>query len=191
MTAVHRDDTEPAALSIAQREMRSGERLIWAERPAPGRLALAGLPVTLFGAVFGGFALFWIVAAASMTPAESGVFAFFPLFGVPFLLVGLGMFLAPLWIWIGGKKTVYAISSDRLVIIKGDRVRSFEPDEIGELERREGADGSGDVVFRRELVRSHSRHHGRTRERKIGFFGIPEVRRVEDEIRRLKDSARD
>lgn len=191
MTAVHRDDAQPAALSIAQREMRSGERLIWADRPAPGRLALAGLPVTVFGGVFGAFALFWIVGAASMTPAESGVFAFFPLFGLPFLLVGLGMALAPVWMWMGAKKTVYAISSDRLVIIRGNRIQSFEPDEIEELERRERADGTGDVIFNRQLVRSHNRHHGRTRERKIGFFGIPEVRRVEDEIRRLKDRARD
>ena len=191
MTAVHRDDAPPSALSIAQREMRPGERLIWADRPAPRRLALAGIPIMLFGAVFGGFALFWIAGAASMTPADSGAFAFFPLFGVPFLLVGLGIMLTPVWIWLGAKKTVYAISSDRLVIIKGNRVQSFEADEIDELERRERADGTGDVIFNRQLVRSHSRHHGRTRERKIGFFGIPEVRRVEDEIRRLKDRARD
>ncbi len=186
MTAVHRDDAESSALAIAQREMRPGERLIWADRPAPGRMALSGLALTAFGSVFGGFAAFWIVGAASTVPSDAGAFAFFPLFGVPFLLVGLGMMLAPLWIWMGAKKTVYAISSDRLVIIRGDRVRSFEPDEIEGLERREGADGRGDVIFRRDLVRSHSRHHGRTRERKIGFFGIPEVRRVEDEIRRLK-----
>ncbi len=191
MTAVHRDDAPPSALSIAQREMRPGERLIWADRPAPRRMALAGLPVMLFGAVFAGFALFWIAGAASMTPADSGVFAFFPLFGVPFLLVGLGIMLTPVWIWLGAKKTIYAISSDRLVIIKGNRVQSFEADEIDELERRERADGTGDVIFNRQLVRSHSRHHGRTRERKIGFFGIPEVRRVEDEIRRLKDRGRD
>ena len=191
MTAVHRDDAEPSALSIAQREMRPGERLIWADRPAPGRMALAGLPVTLFGAVFGGFALFWIAGAASMTPADSGVFAFFPLFGVPFLLVGLGIMLTPVWIWLGAKKTIYAISSDRLVIIKGNRVQSFEPDEIDELERRETSDGRGDVIFSRDLVRSRSRRGSRTRVRKIGFFGIPEVRRVEDEIRRLKDRARD
>ena len=191
MTAVHRDDAEPSALSIAQRQMRPGERLIWADRPAPGRMALAGLPVTLFGAVFGGFALFWIAGAASMTPADSGVFAFFPLFGVPFLLVGLGIMLTPVWIWLGAKKTIYAISSDRLVIIKGNRVQSFEPDEIDELERRETSDGRGDVIFSRDLVRSRSRRGSRTRVRKIGFFGIPEVRRVEDEIRRLKDRARD
>lgn len=191
MTAVHRDDVGPSALSIAQREMRPGERLIWADRPAPGRMVLSGLVLTAFGSVFAGFAAFWIAGAASATSGDSGVFAFFPLFGIPFLLVGLAIMLAPLWIWMSAKKTIYAISSDRLVIIMGRRVRSFEPDEIDSLERREKADGSGDIIFRRDLVRSHSRHHGRTRERKIGFIGIPEVRRVEDEIRRLKDRARD
>lgn len=191
MTAVHRDDTEPSALAVAQREMRSGERLIWADRPAPGRMALSGLALTAFGSVFGGFAAFWIAGAASMTPEDAGVFSFFPLFGVPFLLVGLGMMLAPVWIWMAAKKTVYAITSERLVIIRGNRVQSFEPDEIEELERREGGDGSGDVIFNRDIVRSRSRRGSRTRVRRIGFFGIPEVRRVEDAIRRLKDSARD
>lgn len=191
MTAVHRDDAEPSALTIAQQEMRPGERLIWADRPAPRRMVLSGLVLTAFGAVFAGFAAFWIAAASSMVPDDFGVFAYFPLFGIPFLLIGLAIMLAPVWIWMTAKKTIYAISSDRLVIMIGRRVRSIEPDEIESLERREDADGGGDIIFRRDLVRSHSRHHGRTRERKVGFFGIAEVRRVEDEIRRLKDRARD
>ena len=191
MTAVYRDNSEPSPLSIAQREMRSGERLIWADRPAPGRLALTMLPASLFGIPFAGFAAFWIAMASSMTTEVEGVFSFFPLFGLPFLLIGLGIMFAPVWAWRGARKTVYAISSDRLVIIKGGSVKSFEPDEIDTLERRERRDGSGDVTFRREVRRSASRHGSRTRLQRIGFFGVPEVRRVEDEIRRLKDRARD
>lgn len=192
MTTVERDMAEPSALSIAQREMRSGERLIWADRPAPGRLALTVWPASLFGLPFAGFAAFWIFGALEATAGEQGAFSFFPLFGLPFLLIGLGIVLTPVWAWIGAKKTVYAISSDRLVIINGRSVRSFEPDEIDDLERREHADGSGDVIFRREYRRSRGRRGGRrTRVRKIGFYGIPDARRVEDEIRRLKDRARD
>ncbi len=191
MTAVHHDMSEPSPMSIAQREMGTGERLIWADRPAPGRLALARLPATLFGLVFAGFAVFWIAGATEATIDVDGAFSLFPLFGLPFLLVGLWIVLAPLWAWMGARKTVYAVSSDRLVIIKGGSVRSFAPDEIENLERRERSDGSGNVVFHREYYRSRGRHGSRTRVRKTGFYGIPEVRRVEDEIRNLKDRARD
>lgn len=191
MTVVQGDNAEPSALTIAQREMRSDERLIWADRPAPGRMALTGLPFTVFGTFFGGFALFWIAGAMQSTPSDAGVFSLFPLFGLPFLLAGLGMFLTPVRFWWNAKKTVYAISNERLVIIKGRTVRSFEPDEIEDLERRERADGSGDVIFHSNLVRSQSRYGSRTRVRRNGFFGVPDVRQVEDEIRRLKDSASD
>ncbi len=150
MTVLHNDMSEPSPLSIAQGEMRSGERLIWADRPAPGRLALTVWPASLFGLPFAGFAAFWIFGAMEASAGTKGAFSFFPLFGLPFLLVGLGIVLTPLWAWMGAKKTVYAISSDRLVIINGRTVRSFEPDEIDDLERRENADGSGDVIFRRE-----------------------------------------
>jgi hypothetical protein len=129
--------------------------------------------------------------ATGMTTETDGVFSFFPLFGLPFLFVGLGIMLAPLWAWMGAAKTVYAVSSDRLVIIKGGSVRSFAPDEIENLERRERPDGSGDVIFRRDYVRTRSRRGSRTRVRRDGFFGIPDVRRVEDEIRTLKERARD
>ena len=191
MSVIRDDISEPSPLSIAEREMRTGERLIWADRPvAPARQMLAMLPVTLFGMVFAGFAVFWIAAAASTT-SNAGVFSFFPLFGLPFLLVGLGIMLLPVWAWRGAKKTVYAISSERLLIIARGSVSSFEPDEIDNLVRRERSDGSGDVIFRRDYVRTRSRRGSRTRVRRDGFFGIPEVRRVEDEIRRLKERARD
>jgi len=191
MSVIRDDMSEPSPLSIAEREMRVGERLIWADRPvAPGRQALALLPVLLFGVVFAGFAAFWITAAALMT-ADAGEFSFFPLFGLPFLLVGLGIMTLPVWAWMGAKKTVYAISSDRLVIIARGSVRSFEPHEIENLERRERPDGNGDVIFHRDHVRTYSSRGGRTRVRRNGFFGIAEVRQVENEIRRLKARARD
>ena len=118
--------------------------------------------------------------------------SFFPLFGLPFLLVGLGIMLLPVWAWRGAKKTVYAISNERLIIIAPGSVSSFEPDEIDNLVRRERPDGSGDVIFRRDRMFARAARRGsRTRVRRDGFFGIPEVRRVEDEIRRLKERARD
>ena len=137
-------------------------------------MAMLGLPLTLFGSFFGGFALLWMVVTSSASIGDDSlIWRFFPLFGLPFLLIGLAMFLAPLWGWMSARRTVYAISSDRAVIIQGRSVRSFESDEIEELERYERADGSGDVIFHTEHIASHGRRRRGKSVRRTGFPRYP------------------
>jgi hypothetical protein len=66
----------------------SDERLLWSGRPRQGivfgRSDLFAIPFSLF---FFGFSVFWIVGAATQTKGTS----WFPLFGVPFVLIGLYM----------------------------------------------------------------------------------------------------
>jgi hypothetical protein len=58
--------------------------------PSHPFLRVAGLVPALFGCVFAGFAIFWIVGSASATGGSGGPMAIlFPLFGVPFVIVGL------------------------------------------------------------------------------------------------------
>ena len=51
---------------------------------------------------------------------------------------------------------------------------------VERVERTSLADGKGDLVFSSEAYRASGRYGSRTRYRKIGFFGIPNARRVED-----------
>src|ERR1700740_1948944 len=95
----------------AQSELQPGESLYWTGVADPARAAVSALPAALFGIPFAGFAAFWINGAYHGTHAMhksanafSGPFSLFPLFGVPFLLVGLGIILAPLWAYLGGAK---------------------------------------------------------------------------------------
>lgn len=98
----------------AQSELQSGESLCWTGCADPGRAALSALPASIFGIPFAGFALFWItmayratnVASSSTHNAFTNGFRVFPLFGVPFLLVGLAIVLAPLWAFLKGGSTV-------------------------------------------------------------------------------------
>ena len=194
MTVDRMDDapTKPSPLEAIQDEMRASERLVWADRPSPGRLAVSALPMSFFGIFFFGFAVFWMVGASqAMDGSEPGVFALFPLFGLPFVLVGLGILLAPLWVYMRAHRTVFAITSERLIIKKGRTVKSYEPEEIENIERTDHSNGLGDVIFARELYRTRGRHGSRTRTRKIGFLGIADAREIEDAVRKLKDSAGD
>ena len=174
------------AEQIAAKQIDSGERLLWSGTPKPSGIALSALPLTFMGILFSGFAAFWIASAASATSGASGdgfPGAIFPLFGVPFLLIGLGMLLAPVWAYRSARSTVYAVTDRRVMVITAAKtvgVRSFTPDDIGDLVRVEGPDGYGTLKFGATPnleVRDGMRLS-------LGVFvGIPEVRRVEQLIR--------
>jgi len=183
-----RYQTEQMILS----QLDPGEGLLWSGAPSPSRLALSALPATVFGIPFTGFAAFWIYTAFTATSKSSqpGAWSLFPLFGIPFLLIGLGMLTAPLWAFLAAGRTLYAVTNRRALIISrlvSTTVKSFTHSEIHELQRVEHAGGSGDLYFgSREFVT----RRGGTRRQRIGFLGIPDVRTVEQLIRsRLQQQA--
>lgn len=171
----------PEADMIAQQELDSGERLLWAGRGSPGRLAIKGIAATLFGIPFTAFSLFWMyMAAGQRVPDISGgrMTDYFWMFGVPFLLVGCGMLLLPLWLYWQGTRTVYAVTDRRALIITGGRsrtVKSLGPADTARVERKEHGDGTGDLVF--EQADSGDRR--RQQRMPTGFFGIRDARTVE------------
>ncbi|MFI5372254.1 MAG: hypothetical protein ACHQ52_11915 [Candidatus Eisenbacteria bacterium] len=174
------------AEQIATRQLDSGERLLWSGSPTPGSMALGALPLALFGIPFSAFAAFWIVTAWTGTrhlSHSAGPWFLFPLFGLPFLFVGLGVLTAPIWAYFGAAKTVYAVTDRRALIIVGwprSAVQSFQPADIGDLVRVEGADGRGSLMFG---SRAWTGNNGMVRTTRIGFVGIPDVRMVEELIR--------
>jgi hypothetical protein len=178
---------QPDPLTNARAEMASGETLIWAETSLPGHARRRIFPLSLLGWLFLALSLAWMSRAA-------GTSIWLLIMGLPFVAISLGFAALPWWWPALSRRTVYAISDRRLLIIRDlmkRRVTSYGPDDIDVVERRERRDGSGDVIFRREEFRK-LRHHSdraskrRTGEREIGFFGVPHVRRVEEAILTLK-----
>lgn len=175
----------PQVQALVDAEIAPGERVLWQAQPLPSGFARGGICLTLFGIPFTGFAVFWIVMASGAT--HIGVWGFlFPLFGLPFLLAGLGMLSAPLWMrWQAGR-TAYVLTDRRAVILSpglfSRSVRTFEPERLGHLQRRERADGSGDLVFETQHWRDSD---GDRRTREVGFIAVPEVKLVEQMVRAL------
>jgi len=162
---------------------RTGRETALERRPAPAAAAVGALPASLFGIPFTAFAAFWIWGAAQATAGADDPGAFFPLFGLPFLLIGLGIVATPLWAMLRARVTVYAVTDRRaLVIIGGGTggVSSHARSDIRDLMRVERADGSGSVFF---AWQSRVSSRGFERRSRVGFIGIPEVRRVERLIR--------
>ena len=127
-------------------QLGSGERLLWAGRPRQGIIlrpsdALA-IPFSIFWA---GFAVFWVVMA-SRSPDKV-----FPLFGVPFVAIGLYMLVGRFFVdsWQRAK-TTYGLTDRRIVIIQSGRnrrVKSLSLRTLSDVTLSEKADGSGTITF--------------------------------------------
>ena len=180
---------------IAQGEMRPRERVIWAERPVSGSGRKTSFRTVGFGLLFAGFAAFWTLVAYALSRASNGpvdwISYLFPFFGIPFFLVGITVAFSPLF---AGRKTgslVYALSNERILIIRNTRwrqVRSFDLVGIHDVERNERADGSGDILFRTGSLGKSDAH---SLLGTAGLFGVANVRRVGEEIDRALRRARD
>lgn len=174
-----------------RRELEAGERLLWTGRATRVRLGkYAALPI-VFGCFFAAFATLWIALplVVPTTPSSPKVPAFFALFGLIPLTVGLCAISVPFWLKKKAAKSMYGITDRRAIVIEGalfgdDRVvTSFLPDRLGSIERTERSDGSGDLVF--EQVDTGWKRNGQPMYRRRGFIGIEGVREVE---RLLKES---
>lgn len=186
----------PAAAALVRAELRSGERMTWAGQPLSGRFALKAIPPMLFGIPFTAFSVFWITMAAAGTSQvrhHGGggglvhVSSFFPLFGLPFLVVGLGMLTSPYWMYRRARRVAYVLTDQRAIIFDAGfwnrtTVRSFDPERLHELQRNQNGNGSGDLIFDRQL--SFNNQNGR-QATDVGFIAIPDVKRVEDLVRAL------
>ena len=181
-------------MAIATGELRRGERLVWADYPGPMALARRDSRMSWIGIPFTAFAIFW-TSTASHIGVSSAIGIFFPLWGLMFVAIGLSILLRPLWSALKARSTVYAITDQRALIISGTRsrsVESFEPVSLGNIERTERRDGSGDIILRRGIATAWQgpfSYRGNFTAA-VGFFGVPEVRRVEEALGNLAASGK-
>jgi len=143
----------------------------------------------LFGIPFFGFAVFWTWTAS--TPLREGVDTgitgfeyFFPMFGIPFLLVGLGLLLSPIWMALKARRTVYAITNHRLIIRQAFPkiiVKSWSLDQLGALSRTGPTEGPGSLFFAEEITHNSNGTH----TKQIGFIGIDQPKMLEEKIHEL------
>ncbi len=151
-----------------------GETILWQGRPVAGidwRSLWDGR--TPFGLIFAGFALFWITMARRMTGDDGGVLSLFPLFGLPFLLVGLYLaFGRLLWEAHARARTHYTLT-DRAGFVATELFgrRNLERYPLGPDMRLTLEDGTpGTVWF---AVEEHVRTFRDPSPRDGGGIGIP------------------
>jgi hypothetical protein len=105
-----------------------------------------------FSLVWGGFAFFWEFSVLKIAPkAQNPTAVVFPLFGIPFVLVGLyiifGRFIFDA---IARSKTKYGVTSDRIVILSGvfsQQTKSLQLRTLSDVSLTEGSSGYGTITF--------------------------------------------
>lgn len=176
-------------LKLALQREASGERVIWqAERMA--RIDGRSFGIYVFAIPWTAFALFWTTMAAGASFATMKGIGWlglaFPLFGLPFIAVGLAMLAAPFAGIFMGSRTLYAATERRLLkltIGRALKVDSVPIARLGAMQRRERPDGSGSLSY---PVRIGTDSDG---DRTTETFAITDVADVFAASRRIEQQA--
>ena len=149
-----------------------GERIIWQGRPDPEfHIAPARILPALFGLLFAGFAMFWMVMASQ----AGGVFW---MFGLIHFSVGAGLTAHSLfWDTLRRRRSWYTLTDKRAFIatdlpFKGQRLNSYPITPRSPLSLQPGR---GTVIFAREERRGNK---GRRYLVDIGFQRIEDAKEV-------------
>jgi hypothetical protein len=169
-----------------ERELESDERFEWIAMPKRACFTPGATAAFLFGIPWTAFALFWIAGAANFkVPQFNQGFDLFPLFGIPFVLIGCGMLSAPLWAYRNSGKSVYLITNRRAITFIGGwltTIRSFPPEKLTDVYRKEKADGSGNVIIARNSI---SDGEGSRQFEGLGFLQVANAKDVEHRLKVL------
>jgi len=172
--------------AVVDRELSAGEYIHWIEMPTPALFTPVSTGAFLFAIPWTAFAIFWICGASGFKmPDFKEGFDFFPLFGVPFVLIGIGMLSSPLWAYRKSLKTLYVITNRRAITFEGGfttTIRSYSPDKLQDIYRKEKRNGTGDVIFARKAWRDSD---GDQHTENLGFLRIRNPKDVEKQLQKL------
>lgn len=141
------------AEDLIREELLPEERILWADQPLPGRLfSPADLFLIPFSLFWLGFSIFWMVMAGAGARSAPGLIGIvFPLFGLPFVLVGLYLVFGRfIYAHYRRKNTFYAVTDQRIIVINrmfNKTVRSEKINSITTMDKYVRRDGSGTISF--------------------------------------------
>ncbi len=173
--------------AILRRELMTGERILWSGQPNPRKLYAAfamwlfAIPWTAFALFWESMALFMLWGGTTKTPAaitwSFGIV--FPLFGLPFVVVGFYMLAMPFQVIGKARRTVYALTDRRVLRLTAGRNREAQSvmlGQMGPITVKAGSDGYGTLTI--QTGTSIDSDGDRVTER-FEIAGVPDVSRLE------------
>lgn len=140
-------DADPAWSAQLRRQLAAGEQVLWQGRPLQGlRLHRADLWMLPFALMWGGFALHW-----EWSVLRSDVPAFFVLWGIPFVLLGLYLMVGRFFFDARRRaSTRYVLTTERVLLAAGQgfrRIESLPLRLLPQVSLHERADGRGTITL--------------------------------------------
>jgi hypothetical protein len=137
------------------------------------------------------FALFWEGVASSMMvaglvqndPNFSWWMMIFPIFGLPFVAIGVWLVNKPLAVLADARHQIHALTNRRLITLtmrKDKAIKSIDIAKTGPVSRKERADGWGSITIESG---SHRDSDGDQITDRFEFYCIPEVVKVDRLLR--------
>jgi len=128
-------------------ELNPGERMIWNGQPQQGFLLRPSDALLIpFSLLWGGSAIFW-----EANVVLSGAPFSFMLAGIPFVLIGLYLIFGRFFVdMTQRRKTYYALTNERVMIISGmfkRNIKSLDLKQLPEINITTRNDGKGTITF--------------------------------------------
>jgi hypothetical protein len=128
-------------------QLSSGEHVLWSGQPRQGVVVRGSDAFMIpFSLLWGGFAVFWEISVTN-----SNAPAFFALWGIPFVLIGVYMIVGRFFVEAKQRaNTFYAVTDERVLIISGilkHNVKSLNLRTLSELSLTEGKGNEGTISF--------------------------------------------
>lgn len=130
-----------------QSQLSRDEKVLWSGQPKQGFI-LRGADAFMipFSLMWGGFAIFW-----ELSVLNSDAPAFFVLWGIPFVLVGLYLIAGRFFFEAKQRaNTFYALTNERVLILSGvfsRKVKSLNLRTLSDLSLSEGKQSEGTISF--------------------------------------------
>lgn len=178
----------------------AGEPILWASQPSPRLAFWQAALLWLFAVPWTAFSLAWEgTALAALFASEPGqkpdgvgavLVWVFPVFGLPFVLIGLWMMVRPFLEARKARHTVHVLTEARLITaVLGDTlsIKSIDLRRVFDITRVEKPDGSGTMTFALGGYRDSDDHKY---ERSEVWLGIPNIRDLDLKFRQAAAAAR-
>jgi len=153
--------------------LAEGEELVWQGAPDPRRSFAAHLVHAVFGLIFAGVGIDGVLRATM--PAALAIF---------FAAGGLLFLMLPWLMRSLARRTTFAITTTRLIVMRsardGPRLRWIGYAAVADVTCHARPDGGGDLLIRHRDPAENDIETGLWES----LFGLPEIGRVEAEIRR-------
>jgi hypothetical protein len=178
-----------------RRELIAGERVVWSAQPDPKRMRAVfwawafAIPWTAFSIGWTGIAATAVFAGAFQDESGFSWWAIlFPMFGLPFVGIGLWMLNKPFVVLADARHTLHALTDRRIMTLtvrKEKSIKSAEISTFGQVTRKEKPDGWGSLTIE---TGSHIDSDGDRITEKFELYGIPEVAKLERLLREAQQA---